>query len=265
MSIETERQPADIHQRGPAGARWPALAAGLLAGLSAWMSGELSGVYRVTIPARLIGNIGAASAEQVRFKAAAEDRGSTFAFTVLGSALGLALGGAGGLARGSSAAALKAGALGAVAGAGAGFGIAGALAAVSSLPGTDLRRRPCTHAAPRRPLGSHWRRGRPGVRVGPAWPERARPSPPRRPRGRPAGRMRFEVVGVLTMTTSGTTQPLPTTAIARLLAMLTLVLSVAAGASWADPAPKRPGLLGELRRNPPPGIRPSCPRRVRRV
>jgi hypothetical protein len=243
MSIEIEKTPSGTGRRGQARARRLALAAGLLAGLSAWSIGEVSGVYRFTPPLHLISKIGPASSELVRLKAAAEDRGATFAFTVLGLALGLALGGAGGLARGSSASALKAAALGAAAGAGAGFGISQAL-----LP---LFHRLLVQIAdnvlvPMLLHGGLW--GAVGAAGGLAygWGLRGLRGLARPLLGGLAGALlgaiAFEVVGVFALMSSGTTQALPTTAIARLLAMLTLALPAAAGASWADPAGKRPEL-----------------------
>jgi hypothetical protein len=238
MSIETEMKPAIIPQTGSARVRWPALAAALFAGLSAWVSGELSGVYQVTIPAHLIGKIGAASSEQVRIKAAAEDRGATFAFTVLGLALGLALGGAGGLARGSAPSALKAGALGAVVGAGAAYGI---LQALLPLFHRFLVQLSDSVLVPMQLHGVLW--GAIGAAGGLAygWGLRG-PRALARPLlgglgGALVGAFAFELIGVLMFTTSGTTQALPTTPIARLFAMLTLALSVAAGASWFASAP----------------------------
>jgi hypothetical protein len=59
------------------------------------------------------------------------------------------------------------------------------------------------------------------------------------------GAMAFEVIGVLALTTSGTTQPLPTTPIARMLAMVTLTMSTAAGAVWAIPSRNDPAVEPE--------------------
>jgi hypothetical protein len=242
MSIETSEQPTGTgHGRGgagPARARGLAVAAGLLAGLSVWFSCELSGLHRFTPPARLIGNIGPASSELTRLKAAAEDRAATFTYTLLGFSLGLALGAAAGLARRSPARMLWAALLGAAVGAGAGLGAAQAI-----LP---LFHRLLVQIAdsvlvPMLLHGALW--GAIGATCGLAYgwgllgPRATVRTLLGGLMGALLGAIVFEVAGVLALTSSGTTQALPTTAVARLLALLTLALSATAGASWSAPGP----------------------------
>lgn len=102
-----------------------ALAAGVAAGLAAWLAGELvHGAYAP--PSHLYGVL-EKSAELRREHSSAQLKNATLAFGLLGAILGLFLGAAGGMARRAAGAGVLAGLVGLAAGAAAGAGMALAL------------------------------------------------------------------------------------------------------------------------------------------
>jgi hypothetical protein len=220
--------------------RW-GLAAGVAAGLIAWLAGEVvHGTF--SPPESLLKNVNPAlSPALASAQKLANIKNAILAFGLMGAVLGLILGGVGGLARGSPRAGSIAGLIGLLAGGAAGAGVSWVLVPIaernSDLLSDNLGFALLFHAGTWSAVGAAG-----GLAFGQGIAGRG--SIPRAVLGATLGALLgtviYELVGALAAPLDETSRPLSLTASTRLLARLAVILPAALGAAWAvQSAPDR--------------------------
>jgi hypothetical protein len=232
---------ADGGARRPA-RLWPwGLAAGVAAGLIAWLAGEVvHGTF--SPPDSLLKNVNPAlSPALASEQKLANIKNAILAFGLMGAILGLILGGVGGLARGSLRAGVMAGLIGLLAGGAVGAGVSWVLVPIaernSDLLSDNLGFALLFHAGIWSAVGAAG-----GLAFGQGIAGRG--SIPRAILGATLGALLgtviYELVGALAAPMDETSRPLSITASTRFLARLAVILPTALGAVWAvQSAPDR--------------------------
>jgi hypothetical protein len=214
---------------------WPwGLAAGVAAGLIAWLGGEVvHGTF--SPPDSLLKNLNPALSPALALEQKlANIKNAILAFGLMGTILGLILGGVGGLARGSLKAGVKAGMIGLLAGGAVGAGVSWVLVPLaernSDLLSDNLGFALLLHAGIWSAIGAAG-----GLAFGQGIAGRG--SILRAILGATIGALLgtviYELAGALVAPLAETSRPLSNTASTRLLARLAVIIPTALGAVWA--------------------------------
>jgi hypothetical protein len=210
------------------------LAAGVAAGLIAWLAGEIA--YGTFAPSdKLLHNLNPAlSPALAQEQRAANINNATLAFGLLGTIVGLTLGVAGGLARRSLKSGVMAGVIGLLAGGAVGAGVARALVPISEdysqLLSDNLGYSLLIH-------GGIWSAVAAAGGLAFGLGIAGRGTIPRAILGAIVGALLgaavYEVAGALAAPMAETSRPLSITSATRLFARLTTTIPMALGAVWA--------------------------------